>query len=161
MEPMAMRFPEDLSVRAMGGQRMLGDLMIAAAAEAGNYNRDVYLPRGLWYDFAEGTFTKSAGENLSGFPLYRDGIFRIPVFARAGAIIPRYMGTMNQRGLGQDNVSVISKNMTLDVYASDDSSRYRFEMVEDDGYSREAERGETRITSFEQQMTISKFFESG
>ena len=151
MEPMAMRFPEDLSVRAMGGQRMLGDLMIAAAAEAGNYNRDVYLPRGLWYDFAEGTFTKSAGENLSGFPLYRDGIFRIPVFARAGAIIPRYMGTMNQRGLGQDNVSVISKNMTLDVYASDDSSRYRFEMVEDDGYSREAERGETRITSFEQQ----------
>lgn len=151
MEPMAMRFPEDLTVRAMADQRMLGDLMVAAAAENGAYQRDVYLPAGLWYEMTEGAHTKSVGQKLNGYPLYRDGLFRLPVFARAGALIPRYAGSMNQRGLGAANNSKLSRTMLLDAYASDHSEISRFELVEDDGYSRKLDQGAIRVTLLEQQ----------
>ena len=151
MEPMAMKFPQDLAVRHMGQQRMLGDLMIVATAETGAYSRDAYLPAGLWYDFFDGTHTHSAGRSLSGYPLYRDGLFKLPVFARAGAIIPRYAGTINQQGLGALNNEKVSKTMLLDVFTNTNSEQTQFELSEDDGYSRAIDRGGQRITILEQQ----------
>lgn len=151
MEPMAMRFPEDLMVRRMGEERMVGDLLVVAAAEQGAYKQDVYLPSGLWYDFGDGSHTHSAGEQLEGYPLYRDGLFRLPVFIRAGALIPRYAGSMNQRGLGASNINRVAKAMLLDVYADTSPARSQFEFTEDDGESRDFENGKVRVTALEQQ----------
>lgn len=147
MEPMAMRFPSDMSVRSMGSQRMLGQLMIAAAAENGTYQRDIYLPAGLWYDFFDGEHKKSTGQQLVGYPLYRDGLFRLPVFAQAGAIIPRYAGHLNQHGLGGGRIETVAKSMLLDVFANDKSDTSEFSMSEDDGYSN---KSAVRVTRFEQ-----------
>jgi alpha-glucosidase len=129
---------------------MLGQLMLAAAAESGTYQRDVYLPPGLWYDFFEGDYTKSTGQSLTGYPLYRDGLFRLPVFAQAGAIIPRYAGHLNQHGLGSGRIETVAKSMLLDVFTNDKSESSQFEMSEDDGYSREVDNGAVRVTRFEQ-----------
>jgi alpha-glucosidase len=153
MEPMAMRFPEDMSLRTIGTQRMLGDLMITAAAETSIYATDVRLPRGLWYDFVDGKHQKSDGISLQGYPTYRDGVFRLPVFAKAGAIVPRYAGMMNQKALGVANVVNLSRNMMLDVYASDDETMSSFDLVEDEGYTRDYEAGAVRVTHVEQVTT--------
>lgn len=150
MEPLAMRFPGDPNVRTMGDARMLGDLLISSASDTGIYQRDVYLPAGLWYDFFGTEFKKSVGQRLSGFPLYRDGLFRVPVFAKGGAIIPRFAGSMNRKSLGQANVQALSKAMLVDIFVADDEARHNFVMAEDDGESREWEQGAVRKTSIEQ-----------
>jgi alpha-glucosidase len=46
------------------------------------------MPAGVWYNFLDGAFKSSTGEWMNGYPLYRDGIFRLPVFAKAGAKLP-------------------------------------------------------------------------
>jgi alpha-glucosidase len=150
MEPMPMRFPSDMNVRAMGSQRMLGQLMMAAAAETGVYQRDVYLPKGLWYDFFDGDHKKSTGQNLIGYPLYRDGLFRLPVFAQGGAIIPRYAGHMGRHGLGGGKIETVAKTMLLDVFVNDAPTASEFVMTEDDGYSRQTGSQAMRVTRFEQ-----------
>ena len=153
MEPVPMRFPEDLSARKLGGERMLGDLLITAAAETSAYSRDVYLPAGVWYDFLDGTHKKSNGETLKGFALYRDGIFRLPVFARAGALVPRFGGSFNQKGLGEPNTSAMSKLMILDVYVDESGLTHKFDLSEDDGYSRGYEEGYLRVSPIQQQTS--------
>jgi alpha-glucosidase (family GH31 glycosyl hydrolase) len=148
MEPMAMRFPFDGAVRQMGGQRMIGQLMVSAAAETAAVHRDVYLPEGLWYDFTDGTHKHSAGQFLQGYPLYRDGLFRLPVFARGGAIIPRYAGHLNNHGLGSGWIDSLAKAMLLDVYVDDQPDATEFSLIEDDGYSRDLSL--TRLTRIQQ-----------
>ncbi len=150
MEPLAMRFPEDMSLRTIGTQRMLGDLMITAAADTSIYATDVRLPRGIWYDLVDGKHQKSDGVTLSGYPTYRDGVFRLPVFAKGGAIIPRYAGMMHQKSLGSANAASLTKNMLLDVYVNDDEAETSFDLVEDEGYSRDYESGAVRVTKLEQ-----------
>jgi alpha-glucosidase (family GH31 glycosyl hydrolase) len=151
MEPMAMRFPEDREVRTLGSQRMLGDLMVVAASESGIYQTNVYLPAGVWYNFIDGSHQSSAGEWISGYPLYKDGLFRLPAFARAGAIVPRFGGSFNQRGLGQDNVNAMSKLMITDVYVDDTGAEHAFNLIEDDGYTRGFENKQVSVVKLRQQ----------
>jgi alpha-glucosidase len=107
----------------------------------------------LWYDFFEGDHTKSSGQNLSGYPLYRDGLFRLPVFAKGGAIVPRYAGHLNQHGLGTGRVEPVAKTMLLDVFANDKPDSTQFDMSEDDGYSRQVDKGAVRVTRIEQKTS--------
>ena len=151
MEPLSMRFPGDLAVRAMGSQRMLGDLMVVSAARSGVYESDIYMPAGVWYNFVDGAFKRSTGEWMKGYPLYRDGVFRLPVFAKAGAIVPRFGGSFNQRGLGQDNVNTMSKLMIADVYVDESGAGYEFNLTEDDGLSKGFESGQLRVIHLKQQ----------
>ncbi len=70
-------------------QKLLGtSLMIAVVAGHGEYARRVYLPQGRWYDYWNGTAVDSAGEWVGFVPEYRGGLFRLPAFARGGAVIP-------------------------------------------------------------------------
>jgi alpha-glucosidase len=151
MEPLAMRFASDAVARTLGSQRVLGDLMIVSASRAGLFENNVYLPAGVWYNFLDGTFKNSTGEWLMGYPFYRDGLFRLPVFAKAGAIVPRFGGSFNQRGLGQDNVNTMSKLMIADVFLDESGETHEFNLTEDDGLSRGFEQGHLRVVSLKQQ----------
>jgi alpha-glucosidase len=74
----------DRALRECGDAFLLGDaLLVAPVMEAGSVTRAVRLPRGLWYDTATGRAHRGPGQVLLDAPLGR-----IPVLARAGAVLP-------------------------------------------------------------------------
>lgn len=76
--------PEDRALRDCEDAFLLGDcLLVAPVLDPGAERRAVQLPRGLWYDTATGRRHRGPGQVLVDAPLSR-----IPVFARAGAVIP-------------------------------------------------------------------------
>lgn len=86
--PPGLAYP-DTDLRGIAHQKLIGEnLMVAVVAGHGEYARRVYLPSGTWFDFYSGQRFVSSGQWFSFIPEYRQGMFRLPAFARAGAIIP-------------------------------------------------------------------------
>jgi alpha-glucosidase len=80
----------DPAVRRMGHEKLIGrDLLVSVVASHGEYERDVYLPAGTWVDYTSNEWFHSSGQTLNDVPVYRDGLLRLPAFARAGAILPQ------------------------------------------------------------------------
>ncbi|QIQ05842.1 glycoside hydrolase family 31 protein [Streptomyces liangshanensis] len=76
--------PEDRALRDCEDAFMLGDgLLVAPVLACGADRRAVRLPRGRWYDTATGRAYEGPGQVLVDAPLSR-----VPVLARAGAVIP-------------------------------------------------------------------------
>lgn len=76
--------PEERSLRDCEDAFLLGDaLLVAPVLECGADRRAVRLPRGRWYDTATGTAYEGPGQVLLDAPQGR-----IPVLARAGAVLP-------------------------------------------------------------------------
>ncbi|MHC3475533.1 glycoside hydrolase family 31 protein [Streptomyces sp. 7R007] len=76
--------PEDRALRDCEDAFLLGDcLLVAPVLDPGTDRRAVQLPRGRWYDTATGRAYEGPAQVLVEAPLSR-----IPVFARAGAVVP-------------------------------------------------------------------------
>ncbi|MFB7372855.1 glycoside hydrolase family 31 protein [Streptomyces sp. NPDC056222] len=76
--------PEDRALRDCEDAFLVGDaLLVAPVLARGADRRAVRLPRGRWYDMATGRAYEGPGQVLLDAPLSR-----IPVLARAGAVIP-------------------------------------------------------------------------
>lgn len=86
MRPMWVEFPADSRTFAMDDQWMVGDaLLVKPVVTEGTKSISVYLPAGKWYDFYTLRATESKGaEYTVDAPLEK-----IPVFVRAGTIVPR------------------------------------------------------------------------
>jgi len=71
------------TIREWDDQFMIGDSLLAAPMVAGEAEREVLLPGGIWYGF-------ETGERYTGGQVIRvkPGLERIPLFVREGAIIP-------------------------------------------------------------------------
>jgi alpha-glucosidase (family GH31 glycosyl hydrolase) len=84
---MILEFQDDPNVADMGDQYMYGShLLVAPVIEDNASTRDVYLPEGEWIDY----FDPSKRYQSTGQTITVDtSLDEIPVFARAGAIIPR------------------------------------------------------------------------
>ncbi|MBU1174698.1 MAG: DUF5110 domain-containing protein [Alphaproteobacteria bacterium] len=81
-------YPEDGATVGISTTKMIGrDLVGAAVAAYGAKAAKVYLPRGKWYDFRDGTMLVSNG-GYAELPLWRDGVFALPLLARDGAVVP-------------------------------------------------------------------------
>jgi alpha-glucosidase (family GH31 glycosyl hydrolase) len=79
-------FPGDEAAWGIKDQVMLGDgLLIAPVLSAGATSRAVYLPAGTWYPWAGGAAQKGGSMVTAPTPLGE-----IPVFAAAGAVVPRF-----------------------------------------------------------------------
>ena len=132
MRPLWMDFPNDPNVADLGTQYMFGPAFLVAPVTAqGQTEKDVYLPAGSdWYDFwtneklAGGRWVKVAAP-----------IDRIPVFVRAGSIVP----------LGSDIQSTASKQSIAEirVYPGKDAD---FALYDDDGTSYAYEKGKGTTT---------------
>lgn len=84
LRPMVLEYPDDPMCREMTDQCMLGDSLIAAPVMTpGVTARAVYLPKGTWYDYYTGKRYSGGKYVLADAP-----IERIPLFAKAGAVIP-------------------------------------------------------------------------
>lgn len=148
----------DSVARGLGSEKLIGrSLLVATVAEHGQRKRDVYLPRGRWTDFYTNATHRSTGEWLRGVPLYRDGLFRLPLYVRAGAILPLMHvdeGTMNTAGRRTDGSR--RDELVARVYA--DAEESRFTLFEDDGETVAYLRGAVATTTLAQRRDARRAF---
>jgi alpha-glucosidase/alpha-D-xyloside xylohydrolase len=111
--------PDDPAAVARGDEYLWGrDLLVVPVTEKGATSRKVYLPRGRWYDFW--TVERLDGGREIVRPV---DLATIPLFARAGAIIP--MGPVKQY-----TDEPVAGPTTLCLYPGADG---KFMLYEDDG----------------------------
>jgi alpha-glucosidase len=149
-------YPEEPALREIGHQKLIGrDLLLAIVARHGETQRDVYLPAGAWYDFHTRRRIDSRGQWLLNQPEYRGGTFHLPLFARAGAIVPM-MGvdaeTMDAFGHRRDGS--VPEELRIRVFAGAPSSE--FTLFEDDGTTTAYLQGAVRETRISQNSSGSQ-----
>jgi len=135
MRPLVMSYPDDPRVWGLGHQFLWGDdLLVAPVTRAGATAWPVYLPAGAWYDFWTGARHEGPGGITVEAPLDR-----LPLFVRAGAIVP--MGPVVQHTAERplDDVTVL-------IYPAGAS---RFVLYEDDGRTNAYRRGRHALTALE------------
>ena len=100
IRPMALAFPGDPVAPRHIYQYLFGpDLLVAPMYQPGTH-RAVYLPEGTWHDFWTGARHEGPQTLEVHAPLYR-----MPLFARAGAILPR---------LPEDVETLIARHARMD-----------------------------------------------
>jgi alpha-D-xyloside xylohydrolase len=109
-------------------QYLAGDHLLIAPMFEGNYSRTVYLPPGDWYDFDTNRRYHGA-KCIEVVP----GLDSIPVFVRAGAILP-LMPPLTHAPKPGDNVPIevrcYGKRHHSFMLYDDDGETYRFEQGE-------------------------------
>ena len=116
-----------------GSELLVAPVLKPVSAKTSLATLKIWFPAGTWFDF----FT---GEKLVGGKVYKvhATLEDIPVFARAGAIVP--LGLKAGWG-GIDNPT------ELDLYVFPGADN-RFELYEDDGETTDYRRGKYAITAF-------------
>jgi alpha-glucosidase len=134
MRPLVYHFPDDSRSRAESFSFLLGaDLLIAPVYVPGARTWHAYLPPGAWFDFHTGAQFNGGREVAADAPLDR-----IPVFARANALIPMGRVMRHVGELPDDQRTILAFPTT---------GRADGLIVEDDGVSLAYQRGEqTRVT---------------
>ncbi len=148
--PPVYHFQNDSAARKLGAQKMIGDaLMTALAAEHGRKSLDVYLPSGTWFCWHTGHRIRSEGQWVRDVPIYRDGLFTLPMYARAGAIIPlMHVDDQTLNSAGQRRDGIRRDELILRVFEDDRGGE--FTLYEDDGWSNAYLDGEVRTTRLTQ-----------
>jgi alpha-glucosidase (family GH31 glycosyl hydrolase) len=151
--PLVYYYQNDHNVREMGNEKLIGrDILVAMVAGADQRQRDVYLPAGDWINYETNERITSTGQTISNVPLYVNGKFTLPVYVRAGAILPKALvddSTMNilgKRSSGSPNTDLIAR-----VYANGTSSN--FTDYEDDGETTAYKSGSVRTTQISQALS--------
>ncbi len=145
MRALWLHYPEDEKARGMGTQYLWGrDLLIAPVFEKGATSREVYLPKGDWYDWwtnkkEQGGQTVTCTVDLSIMPIY----------VRAGAIIP-------VDPVRQYTSEVVNEPTTLKIYSG---ANGQYTLYEDDGISQDYLKAKGTWTSItwndkEKKLTI-------
>jgi alpha-D-xyloside xylohydrolase len=80
---MVIDYPDDPQTWAIDDQYVVGNDVIVAPVVAGHAQRSVYLPAGDWFDFWSGTRYAGGRSITIDVPLEQ-----VPLFARAGALLP-------------------------------------------------------------------------
>jgi len=134
MRAMWLHYPNDEIARTLGNQYLWGrDMLIAPVFQKGAETRDVYLPDGLWYDWW--TNKKENGKQTISRTV---DLATMPIFVRAGAIIP--FDPIRQYAMQK-----VNEPTTIKIYSGDDG---RFTLYEDDGTSLDYLQGEAAFTTF-------------
>lgn len=119
MRPMFYSFSGKDSYNATD-QYMWGEqMLIAPVFEQGSIARQLYLPKGNWYDYLNNKFTRG-GDSIT----VEAGIEEIPVFIRPGGFVPTVDGLTNFEQYSTRSLNV------LYVPAENASS---YELYDDDG----------------------------
>lgn len=141
---------DGMDPRQIGAQKLIGRDLLAGAAPAKELKEQtIYLPPGEWVDYLSGAFHASErGQTLKNFPLWRDGLFRLPLFAKGGAVIPEMHvdeRTQNVEGKQRDELIVRA-------FPSATGVKGEFTLYEDDGETVAYERGAVARTFLEQRF---------
>ncbi len=138
MRALLLDYPDDSAAVSQESEFLFGDdLLVAPVIMTGAMQREVYLPRGVWYNFW--TDRRYAGPTSIVVDAPLD---RIPIFVRGGAIVP------TQQVVEYTDQAPINP-LTFEIYPDGSSSR---DYYEDDGRSFDYQRG----VSLDQQLSVSQ-----
>jgi alpha-glucosidase (family GH31 glycosyl hydrolase) len=130
-------YPQDANANkeAYKYQFLLGkDLLIApvyrSQVASKGWRKGIYLPQGQWIDYADGRVLEvgAQGKVID----YQVSLDRLPVFVRAGAILPMYPSALYDGQVAKDV-------LTWDIYPHGEST---YTLYEDDGETRQYQQGE-------------------
>ena len=112
----------------MGHEKLIGrDLLVAMVAKHGEYMRSIYLPKDKWADYHTNEWFDSTGTWIKDYPVYLDNIFRLPAFARAGAILPMmYVDAETKDAFGHRKDDTVRDEFMVKVYAGDAHDELHF-----------------------------------
>lgn len=133
LRPLLYHFPNDSNTYTLYDQVLLGpSLMAAPICRPGIEHRAVYLPAGMWYDWWSGDRYQGPTHILAHAPLER-----MPLYVRAGAIIPMapVMQHVDERPLDQ---------LTLRIWPGEGE----WTLYEDDGHTFEYQTGAWATTTY-------------
>jgi alpha-glucosidase (family GH31 glycosyl hydrolase) len=123
MQAMSIQYGSDATAAAQDQQYMFGrQLLVAPITTQGATSKSVYLPAGEWYDFWNGGRAQGPGTKT-----YFAGTDTIPVYAKAGAIVPLNLNANYQLGGTIGNSVTSYPNLTFRIYPSGTSSYDYFE----------------------------------
>ncbi len=105
VRPLVYEYPADKRVRNISDEYMLGSFVLVAPVIApGKEAREVYLPDGDWYDYYTGEKYSGGRYILADAPLDK-----VPVFIKAGAIIPVADGEIRStEDITEDKISILT-----------------------------------------------------
>ncbi len=147
MPPLIYYYQTDTAVAHLGDQKMIGPyLMAKAVLEYNTQTTDVYLPAGDWYDWYTHERITSTGTVQNAVPLFGEGKFQLPAFARAGAIVP--LMAVDSATLNAASMDKPQQPLLVRVYRGGAASE--FTLYEDDGRTTAYERGAVRRTHLSQ-----------
>ena len=132
VRPLFWEFPEDAArTVTITGEWMFGDdLLVAPVVREGQEHKTIYLPPGQWFDYFRGKRYEGAGNILYSVDPHTWS--DIPLFIRAGAIIP---SEDVEQYVGQRPVT----RVFLDVFPS--AAPTSFTYYDDDGITYAYEKG--------------------
>jgi alpha-glucosidase (family GH31 glycosyl hydrolase) len=128
MRALWLHYPDDARAVACGDEYLFGrGLLVAPVVEKGATTRQVYLPKGGWYDFWTGELIQG-GREISRYV----SLDIMPLYVRAGSILP--LGTVKQYA-----AEIVDQPLSVWIYPGADGS---FLLYEDDGTSFNYRKGE-------------------
>jgi len=123
MQAMSIAYPGDATAAGLDQQYMFGRQLLAAPITTqGATSKNVYLPAGEWTDFWTGGRASGPATKV-----YNAGTDTIPVYAKAGAIIPLNLNASYELGGTIGNSVSTYTNLVFRVYPSGTSSYSYFE----------------------------------
>ena len=135
VRPLLFEFEDDEETYDIDDEFMLGGwLLVAPVLREGARSREVYLPRGRWYDFWSDEVYEGPGYFAVEAPLEK-----VPVFVRAGAILPMWPDMLYVGERDPDP-------LYLHVYPGESASSLT--LYEDDGETLAYRDGEYCLTEF-------------
>lgn len=142
----------DPALRGMGAEKLIGDNLLAALeTRSSSKAMRVYLPKGEWFDYHTHAWQGSKGEWLENVPLYHGKLYRLPLYARAGAIIPVLAmadGSVDAFGRTQGSMDKPTL-LRLNIFPHNQASE--FTLYEDDGETSAYLQDAVRTTRIRQQ----------
>jgi alpha-D-xyloside xylohydrolase len=147
MRGLFMDFGSDPKVADIGDEYMFGpSLLVAPVTEQGRISRTVYLPAGTdWYNFWTNERFRGGQSIAVDAP-----IDTIPLFVRAGAIVPL--------GSPVESTNEVQDIVKLRIYPGADG---QFNLYRDDGNTYAYERGEFKITQLHWSDASAKLSHTG
>lgn len=153
--PLVYYFQKDPKVRQNADQKMIGAWLMTAISASNTQNfRNIYLPAGVWVNFYTHEWIESDGRELAAQPVKEGDAVHLPLYARAGALIPMmYVDeqTMNSSGRRLDGST--RDELIVAVYTTPTNSQTHFTLYEDDGATIAYQQGKFRTTEISQENT--------
>ncbi|MEC5422948.1 glycoside hydrolase family 31 protein [Virgibacillus sp. C22-A2] len=147
MRPLLLEYPEDVKTYNMNDQFMIGDNVLMAPILAPSVvDRAVYLPQGDWVEYETGEVFEGEKTHLIHAELED-----MPIFIKKGTAI--------MQGEWISNTDKAPKNVSMNVYAGEWNTTYRFTHYDDDGETFAYENGdflemELEVVSSPEQIEI-------